>query len=116
MDKILREKKINFKREYKFDDCRDKMPLPFDFAIFNDEEELVGLIELNGQQHYTEGGWNTKEHLLYVQKHDKIKHRFCEKNKIPFLVIPYQYYDYDKLEKFLITSDFWQIITKNFND
>lgn len=114
MQKILEKHGIRFKREYKFEDCRDKQPLPFDFAIFNDADELVGLIELNGQQHYTEGGWSTKEHLLYTQKHDRIKHRYCEKCKIPFLVIPYQYYD--ELEKFLMTSDFWEMITKNFND
>lgn len=113
MEEILIKENINYKREYKFDDCRDKRPLPFDFAIFNKENELIGLIELNGQQHYIEGGWNTKEHLLYVTKHDKIKHIFCEQNTIPLMIIPYQYFD--EIEKFLKTSDFWQII-KNFND
>lgn len=114
MDKFLSIHGIPFKREFKFEDCRDKQPLPFDFAIFNTEDELIGLIELNGQQHYIEGGWNTKEHLEYVQKHDKIKHTFCLKNDIPLMVIPYQYYN--EVEKFLTTSDFWQMITKNFND
>ena len=114
MDKFLSIHGIPFKREFKFEDCRDKQPLPFDFAIFNTEDELIGLIELNGQQHYIEGGWNTKEHLEYIQKHDKIKHSFCLKNDIPLMVIPYQYYN--EIEKFLTTSDFWQMITKNFND
>ena len=114
MEQILISHGIKYKREYKINDCRDKQPLPFDFAIFNDADELVGLIELNGKQHYSEGGWNTKQHLEYVQKHDKIKHRFCLQNDIPFLVIPYQYFK--ELEKFLITSDFWSFITENFND
>lgn len=114
MAKILAKNNISFKREYKFDDCRDKAPLPFDFAIFNSEDELVGLMELNGQQHYIEGGWNTKQHLEYVQKHDRMKHSFCLRNEIPLLVIPYQFYD--ELEKFLYTSDFWILITENFND
>ena len=113
MEQLLLKEKICYKREYKFDSCRDKMPLPFDFAIFNKEEELVGLIELNGQQHYIEGGWNTKEHLAYITKHDQIKHKFCEEAQIPLLVIPYQYFN--GLEKFLKSSDFWAII-KNFND
>lgn len=56
MDKFLSIHGIPFKREFKFEDCRDKQPLPFDFAIFNTEDELIGLIELNGQQHYIEGG------------------------------------------------------------
>lgn len=116
MDKILTEYKIPFKREYRFDDCRDKKPLPFDFALFNNSDELIGLIELNGSLHYSTSGtgWDTPERLLYQQKHDYTKRLFCEKSKIPYLVIPYQYFN--DLEKFLTTSDFWQIIIKNFND
>lgn len=116
MDKFLTSKNIPFKREYKFEDCRDKNPLPFDFAIFNKEKELIGLMELNGSLHYSASGtgWDTPERLIRQQKHDYIKRLFCEQNKIPFLVIPYQYFN--DMEKFLTTSDFWQIIIKNFND
>lgn len=116
MDKILTKLRIPFKREYRFEDCKDKTCLPFDFALFNRENELIGLIENNGSQHYSARGtqWNTPERLIYTQKHDYIKQKFAEDNNIPFLIIPYQYFD--ELEKFLITSDFWQIIIKNFND
>ena len=116
MDKILTRLNIPFKREYKFEDCCDKRPLPFDFALFNRQGELIGLIENNGSQHYSARGtqWNTPERLIYTQKHDYIKQKFAEDNKIPLLIIPYQYFD--ELEKFLTTSDFWQIIIKNFND
>lgn len=114
MAKILDAKGISYKREYRLSDCCDKQPLPFDFAIFNEADELVGLMELNGKQHYTTGGWQTKAALEYIQKRDKIKIRYCVQENIPLLVIPYQYYD--ELEKFLTTSDFWQMITKNFND
>lgn len=116
MDKILTKLKIPFKREYRFEDCKDKTYLPFDFALFNRENELIGLIENNGSQHYSARGtqWNAPERLLYTQKHDYVKQKFAEDNNIPFLIIPYQYFD--ELEKFLITSDFWQIIIKNFND
>lgn len=113
-EQILLKEGIHYKREYKFLDCCDKAPLPFDFAIFNSVDELVGVVELNGQQHYCVGGWSTKKHLEYVQKHDKMKCKFCCENDIPLLVIPFQYYD--QLEEFLKTSDFWEIITKNFND
>lgn len=116
MDKILTKHDIPFKREYKFNDCCDKNPLPFDFALFNYQNELIGLIELNGSLHYSTSGtgWDTPERLIRQQKHDYIKRLFCEQSKIPFLVIPYQYFN--ELEKFLVTSDFWQIIIKNFND
>lgn len=116
MAKILNKYNINYKREYRFEDCRDKLPLPFDFALFNKENELIGLIENNGSQHYSSRGtqWNTPERLVYTQKHDYIKQKFAEDSKIPLLIIPYQFFN--DLEKFLISSDFWQIIIKNFND
>lgn len=116
MNKILLKFNIPFKREYKFQDCRDKLPLPFDFALFNNENELIGLIENNGSQHYSARGtqWNTPERLIYTQKHDYIKQKYAEDNHIPLLIIPYQYFN--ELEKFLTTSDFWAIIIKNFND
>lgn len=113
---LLTKKGIPFKREYKFEDCCDKRPLPFDFALFNKEDELIGLIENNGEQHYSARGtgWFTPDRVEWIQKHDYIKQKFAEDNKIPLLIIPYQYFD--ELEKFLITSDFWKIIIKNFND
>lgn len=116
MDQILTKLNIPFKREYKFEDCKDKAPLPFDFALFNNEGELIGLIENNGDQHYSARGtqWNTPERLIYTQKHDYIKQKFAEDSHIPLLIIPYQYFD--EIEKFLTTSDFWKIIIKNFND
>lgn len=116
MAQILEKYSIPFKREYRFENCRDKAPLPFDFALFNNDNELIGLIENNGDQHYSARGtqWNTPERLIYTQKHDYIKQEFAETNHIPLLIIPYQYFD--ELEKFLITSDFWKIIIKNFND
>lgn len=116
MDKILTKYDIPHKREYKFEDCRDKAPLPFDLALFNNEGELIGLIENNGSQHYvcSSSGWFTKERLEYTQRHDYMKQMFCEVNQIPLLVIPYQYFN--DLEKFLTSSAFWQIIIRNFND
>lgn len=116
MDRILTSLGIPFKREYRFEDCKDKACLPFDFALFNKAGELIGLIENNGSQHYSARGtqWNTPERLIYTQKHDYIKQKFAEDNHIPLLIIPYQYFS--ELKKFLMTSDFWQIIIKNFND
>lgn len=116
MARILTKLNIPYKREYRFENCKDKAPLPFDFALFNNQQELIGLIENNGSQHYSARGtqWNTPERLIYTQKHDYIKQQFAEQNKIPLLIIPYQFFN--ELEKFLTTSEFWQIIIKNFND
>lgn len=116
MDKILTDFNIPFIRKKCFEDCKDKRALPFDFALYNKEKELIGLIELNGSLHYSTSGtgWDTPERLLYQQKHEYLKRKFCEDNQIPLLIIPYQYFN--ELKKFLTTSDFWKIIIKNFND
>lgn len=118
MDKLLTSLQINFKREYKFNDCRDKRPLPFDFAIFNSNNELLGLIELNGLQHYsTQGrGFYTKERLFTIHQHDYIKQKFCEDNQIELLTIPYNYFEPNKMKEFLQTSDFWTNISLKLND
>lgn len=48
MAKLLTKLNIPFEREYRFEDCKDKACLPFDFALFNNNKELIGLIENNG--------------------------------------------------------------------
>lgn len=118
MSTLLNELNIPYKREYRFEDCRDKNTLPFDFALFNNVGELIGLIENNGDQHYSARGtqWNTPERLIYTQKHDYIKQKFAEDNNIPLLIIPYQYFEPEEMKKFLLSSDFWKIIIRNFND
>lgn len=116
MGRILESKGIIFKREYIFSDCKDKGYLRFDFAIFNEIGEVIGLIENNGSQHYSSrgSGWDTPERIVEIQKRDYIKQKFAEDNQIPLLTIPYQFFN--ELEKFLISSDFWQIIIRSFND
>lgn len=118
MDHLLTAEGIHFIREYSFPDCVYKAPLRFDFALFNDVNELIGLIELNGSQHYSSRGtgWDTPERLIMTQKRDYIKQKFCEDNMIPLLIIPYQYEKEEDMKKFFLSSDFYTIISKNFND
>jgi very-short-patch-repair endonuclease len=74
---------IAYIREKKFDNCKDKRPLPFDFYI--PKYNLV--IEFDGQHHYYDV-WG-KNHFDKTQRHDKIKNGFCEENNIHLLRIPY---------------------------
>lgn len=83
--KYLTERNIEFVPQYVIKDCRDINPLPFDFmVVINGEKKLI---EFDGQQHYR------KERSLYknssVFKHDEIKNKYCEKNGIKLLRIPY---------------------------
>ena len=101
----LNELNIKYKKEFRFSDCKDKSQLPFDYAIFNDNNELIGLIEVDGQQHFYSYGFkfdkNKEEqikHFEYVKKHDDIKNNYCKENNIKLLRIPF--WDYDKRDKY----------------
>lgn len=89
---ILKEEKIDFIREYSFDDCRAKSGylLRFDFAIFKNQK-LYCLIEFQGPQHDKPierfGG---QEQFFILQENDKIKVEYCKNKQIPLIVIPYK--------------------------
>ena len=79
---ILEKNNISYKREYYFSDLKDKNYLRFDFALFFDDN-LIGLIEYQGQQHYDPPSLFNHNGLL--QKHDQSKREYCKKNKISLL-------------------------------
>ena len=97
--KTLELLKIDFKRQYKIKECKNKRTLPFDFALFNNQK-LIGLIEYQGEQHYKLMRYkNAQDLLLKVQMRDKIKSDFCIQNKIRLLLIPYWKKDISSIVK-----------------
>ena len=98
---FLEERNINFKNEYKILECKDKLSLPFDFAIFDKNNNLLFLIEYQGKQHYSyeNAGWDNKENFLKIQQHDKIKRDFCFNNQIKLITISYKENLQKKLEE-----------------
>lgn len=97
--RFLDKHKIPYKKEYWFDDCRHKYPLPFDFVIF-DNNKLNCLIEYDGKFHYiTVEGFYDEKQLVYKQKCDKIKNDYCKENGLKLIRIPY--WEYENIEKIL---------------
>ena len=98
VEAFLKEKGIDFQREYRIENCKDIRPLPFDFCIFNKEKKIAFLIEINGKQHYepkfSSDAEKSQELLEIQQKHDIIKQNYCLNNSIDLLIIPY--YDIPK--------------------
>lgn len=80
--KFLEKHKIDFEQEKRFDGCKDKYTLPFDFYL----PDYNLIIEFDGQNHYFDIGYGTHERTML---HDKIKNRYCEDNNINLLRIPY---------------------------
>lgn len=93
--RYLETKKINFIPQYKFNNCRNKRPLPFDFYL----PEYNICIEFNGQQHYMNLRNGFGRGLEYIKANDKIKLDYCLNNKINICIIPY--YDINKIDSLL---------------
>lgn len=74
---------LSFIHQYKFDDCKDKKSLPFDFYI----QQYNLCIEFDGLQHY-EPRFG-EDNLRKTKEHDKIKDEYCKNNDIHLLRIPY---------------------------
>ena len=92
----LDSKNINYIPQYKFDNCKSKYKLPFDFYI----PSLNIVIEYDGIQHYEIveyfGGFNI---FIDTKIRDTIKTIYCKENNIKLIRIPY--WDFDNIEKIL---------------
>lgn len=93
IQQYLDNNNIKYESQKKFKDCKNINPLPFDFAILDDNNSVKGLIEFQGEQHYKivrfKGMTPEKalETFTNLQKRDKIKSEYCFTNGIPLLLI-----------------------------
>lgn len=83
---------IIYIQEYKFEDCCNKRPLPFDFYL----PDYNICIEVAGEQHfkssslkYFRQGKITEEHFNERQRVDNIKTEYCKINNIELIRLPY---------------------------
>jgi hypothetical protein len=99
-ESLLKQYNISYQTQYRIKECRYINQLIFDFAIWQDNK--LRLIEFNGKQHYMicSGFYSCKKQLKIRQKRDKIKFKFCTKNNIPLLIIPY--YEFDNIETLIL--------------
>lgn len=88
IQKILENKKINFKTEVAFKNfVSQKNGHPrFDFAIYNSQNELLCLIEYQGEQHYMDKGEFGKTQRTET---DLLKKIYCQDNNISLYEIKY---------------------------
>ena len=100
---ILDDYHINYKQEYKFLDLKDKDFLRFDFAILNQDNNPICLIEFDGPQHIKGNNFtldnNFDQELLL--KHDEMKNTYAKTKNIPLIRIPYKDKTKDKIMNYL---------------
>jgi len=99
IENILSNKNIIYVRQKKFDGCKNKYKLPFDFYL----PDLNICIEYDGKQHFEAiEYWGGEEQFELIKIRDKIKTDFCIKNNIELLRINYRENIEEKLNKTLM--------------
>lgn len=90
---FLKQHNINFQTQFSFPDLKNSQgnKLKFDFAIFNQDNNLIFLLEYQGSQHYFASGrqWNTFDNLQKVQLSDNLKREYCFHNNLKLYEINY---------------------------
>ena len=92
IEEILEMAGLNFKEEYAFPDLIGEQghALRFDFAVFDDNDNLDFLIEYQGIQHYKpKSVFGGMSGLRKQQYYDMRKREYCKKNNIKLVIIPY---------------------------
>lgn len=97
--KILKQHGISFEQEASFSGLngKHKVPLRFDFVVFDNNGILRCCIEIDGRQHfvYTPHFHKKYSDFLKQKERDRKKNQFCLSHGIPLIRIPY--YDLDGL-------------------
>lgn len=92
IEEILNETDLYFVEEYSFPDLvsTNGRPLRFDFAVFDDDNELDFLIEYQGIQHYEpKSKFGGVSGLRRQQFNDMRKREYCVEHNIKLIIIPY---------------------------
>lgn len=94
---LLIANNIKFEEQFWYDDCRNILPLRFDFKIY--VEDRFFLLEYQGIQYYIPNTFFGEEHFHQTKKNDRIKKEYCNHNNIPLEYITYK----DKIEDKLMS-------------
>lgn len=96
---LLISKNIEFEEQVQYQDCRNILPLRFDFKIYINNR--VFLLEYQGIQHYKLSTLFGEESFKQTQINDGIKKQYCKDNNIPLEYISYNENIEDKLMSIL---------------
>lgn len=101
IEQILDNNNIIYQEQYNIPELSQFMK--FDFAIFDNNNNLIKLIEYDGEQHFKSiDKWGGEEKLRIQQERDQRKNNYCKEHNIPLLRIPY--WDFDKINIDLLIS------------
>lgn len=93
ISQILKENHIHFRTQQTFSDLVSdtNTALRYDFAILDEEEQPIRLIEFDGPQHQQSSEHFGGEDAFHrLQKHDALKNQYAFDHNIPLVRIPYK--------------------------
>lgn len=116
---LLKKESIPFVREYSFTDLvgQKQVPLRFDFAIFDNYKRLKCCVDFDGRQHYEYVPYfhKTLSGFKRAQERDRMKNKYCLRNNIPFIRVPYWDLDILTLNR-LFTEPSYKVRSMYHND
>lgn len=98
-ESIFKKYNIDFYPQKRFDDCKDKYTLPFDFYL----PDYNLIVEIMGEQHeHPIEHFGGEESFQKCIKHDKIKRDYLKVNNINILDI--WYYEFNNMEELILNK------------
>lgn len=111
---ILENNNISFQPQYSFKDLRSNSGgvYKYDFALLDENKNVIRLIEFDGRQHFSASGsgWSGNEEAFkQLQTNDTLKNQYAFDHNIPLVRIPYTERDNITLDlllgnKYLLTK------------
>lgn len=98
INQILTQNKINFSTQYTV--FINEAYYRFDCAIYDNKNQLIRLIEFDGEQHFLQSQFYDYE---TTHRNDLLKNQYCKENNIPLVRIPY--WERDNITLDLILGD-----------
>lgn len=107
---ILDDHHIKYKLEYSFTDLigKKKIPYRFDFALLDDDDNVICLIEYDSIIHFEKNSMfhDTSSDFRRAKERDRRKNRYCLSHGIKLIRIPCWELEGLTLDKILTTSKF----------
>lgn len=99
--KVLSKNNLRYIEQKRFDDLVYKNRLSFDFAVIDNEDKIIAMIEFDGEQHFRAvdffGG---SDNFEKTKLRDSMKNDYCMKNNIQLLRI--SYLEFENIESIII--------------
>lgn len=105
ISKWLKKNNYEFQEQFKINDCKYKLILPFDFKIKINDEKFI-LLEYDGIQHFKKCWYDTDKSFEIRKLRDSIKNDYCKKNSITLVRIPYNKFNVLEKELKFILEEF----------